>query len=164
MTATVPQIAAEIEAAAAHQGGLGPFAAVIPYLAERVDTVHEPAFPSDKVIAGDALRRSLPIEHEMLDVAIANRRMDVTIAHNGTDEISMRGHMTGTLRHDNSELRHPVYVRWTIEAGKIVRIWVDASDPEIQAGYAQQAAAFNSPEVKPYLDRVMAIMNEELPA
>ncbi|MCU1345826.1 MAG: hypothetical protein JWL70_2092 [Acidimicrobiia bacterium] len=163
MTATVSQIASEIEVAAQQQGGLGPFAAVLPYLADKVDTVHEPAFPSDKVIAGDTLRRSLPVEHEMLDAAMSNRRMDVTVAHNGTDEISMKGYMTGTLRNDGTELKHPVFVKWTVADGQITRIWVDASNPEIQEGYAKQAAAFASPEVKPYLDRLMAIMNEELP-
>jgi len=99
----------------------------------------------------------------MLDAAMANRRMDVTVTNNGVDEIAMKGYMTGTLRDGGGELKHPVYVKWTVSNGQITRIWVDASNPEIQEGYAKQGAAFNSPEVKPYLDRLMAIMNEELP-
>ncbi|MFI5053867.1 MAG: nuclear transport factor 2 family protein [Acidimicrobiia bacterium] len=156
MTTSVEEIRAAIEAAN-HSNASGPTLGIVPFLGERVESMHEPRFPNDGPIDGATLAQLLSAEFEMHEVAIDNARFDATVSTRGDDEIVMAGFFRGTFRHDGSELAHPVHIVWTVENGKIVRFWVDASTPEIMEGYQRQGEAFSSPEVRPYLDKLLAI-------
>ena len=153
---SVEQIRAAIEAAHKRDGS-GPFEGIVPFLAAKVETVHQPSFPNDGVIDGAKLGASLPLEHSLANAAIEGRRMDVTFTANG-DQIRMKGVLTGRLRGSGKALVHPVDVVWTIANGRIVRFWVDASTPEIQAGYRLQAEAYSLPAVRPLVDAMRAAL------
>lgn len=139
--------------------GSGPYEALVPFLADQVETVHQPAFPNDGMVDRAPLAKFLEIEHRLHDVAIKNRRMDVsfTVAGNG---IVMKGVMTGEL-HDGRALMHPIHVMYRVESGKIVRFWIDASTPEVMEGYRLQREAFMCPEARPLLDEMRAAMPRE---
>src|ERR1700744_522112 len=64
--------------AANDRDGSGVYEGVIPYLGDKIETMHEPRFPSDGVIEGSKLAKSLPYEHRVHDAMMENRRMDVT--------------------------------------------------------------------------------------
>jgi ketosteroid isomerase-like protein len=157
MTTPIEEIRAAIEAANDLNGG-GPHEGIAPFLADEVETVHEPRFPNDRVVEGTMLVKLGPVEHEMMDAAIENRHFDVTVKVRGDDEIVMQGLMTGRLRHDGSEFVHPVHIVWTVKDGRIVRFWVDASTPEIMEGYRRQGEAFTSPAVRPHYEKLLAVM------
>jgi ketosteroid isomerase-like protein len=163
MTTTIEEIRAAIQAANELNGG-GPHEGIAPFLADEVETVHEPRFPNDRVVERDMLEKLGPVEHEMMDAAIENRHFDVTVTVRGDDEIVMKGVMTGTLRHDGSPLVHPVHIVWTVKDGRIVRFWVDASSPETMEGYRKQGEAFTSPAVRPYYEKLLAVMGVDPPA
>lgn len=145
--------------AAHEQNGSGPYEALVSFLAERVETVHEPRFPNDGMVDREPLARFLEIEHRLHDVAIRNRRMDVSFSVVG-DGIVMKGVMTGELP-DGRALVHPVHVVYRVTNGKIDRFWIDASTPEIMEGYRLQREAFMSPEAQPLLDEMRAAMPRE---
>lgn len=143
---------------AAHdRDGSGPFEGIVPFLADKLETLHEPRFPHDGIVEGAKLGAFLPLEHSLANAAIENRRMDVTFTVKGND-IVMKGVLTGKLRGDGRLLVHPVNVVWTIADGKIVRFLVDASTPDIKEGYRLQGEAYRLPAVKPLLDAMMATM------
>jgi hypothetical protein len=163
VTKSIEEIRDAIQAANDLNGG-GAYEGLVPFLAETVATAHEPPFPNDRDYPGAQLAKSLPIEHEMHDLAIENRRMDLDITIRGADEIVMKGAMTGILRHDGSELVHPVHIVLTVADGQIVKFWVDASSPEIMEGYRRQGEALQSPEVRPLYEKLIAAMGLEVPA
>ncbi|MGE0794222.1 MAG: nuclear transport factor 2 family protein [Acidimicrobiia bacterium] len=136
----------------------GPHDGIVPFLAERVETIHEPRFPNDKVTDGATLAAFLPIEREVMDAAMPDRRLDVTFTVEGGDTIVMKGTLSGTLVHDGSRLEKPVHVAWTVVDGKIVRFLVYAGSDASADGYRRQGEAFNSPTVKPIYDRMIAAM------
>jgi ketosteroid isomerase-like protein len=136
----------------------GPHDGIVPFLADQVETIHEPRFPNDRVVAGSTLADFLPIEREMMDAAMPDRRLDVTFTVQGDDEIVMQGTLSGTLVHDGSKLVKPVHVVWTLVDGKIVRFCVHAASEENLDGYRRQGEAFTSPTVKPIYDRMIAAM------
>lgn len=156
---TVEEIRTHLESAHERDGS-GPFGALLPYLADEIETVHEPAFPGDGMIEGAKLAKSLPLEHKLQDAAIRNRRMNVSFEAI-SDSIVMKGVMTGTLP-DGRSLVHPVHVIYTIAQGRIIRIWVDASTEEIQEGYRLQREAFMSPQARPILEKMLEAMGVEM--
>jgi ketosteroid isomerase-like protein len=156
MAASVEEIREAIEAANAANAS-GPTLGIVPFLADEVESVHEPRFPNDGPIPGERLARLLAAEFELHEAAIDEPRFDATVTVRGDDEVVMQGFFRGTLRHDGSELAHPTHLVWTVVDGRIVRFWVDASTPEIMAGYQQQGEAFNAPEVRAQRDKLYAI-------
>ena len=162
MAASVEEIRAAIDAANAENAS-GPTLGIVPYLADTVESVHEPRFPNDGPIDGKRLARLLAAEFELHEAAIDSPRFDATVSVRGDDEIVMEGYFRGTLRHDGSVLAHPTHLVWTVVDGRIVRFWVDASTPEIMAGYQQQGAAFDAPEVREQRDRLYAIASATEP-
>jgi ketosteroid isomerase-like protein len=160
MPITVYEIRDAIQAANDRDNS-GPHDGLVPFLAEEVDTVHEPAFPNDRVQPGAQLARFLPIEREVMDAAIVGRQLDVTFTVEGDDQIVMKGHLKGTFVHDGSPLEKPVHVVWTVTDGKIVRYCVQAESDASTDGYRRQAEAFNSPTVKPLYDRMIAALQPE---
>ena len=139
----------------------GPHDGIVPFLADKVETVHEPAFPNDKVSDGATLAKFLPIEREMMDAAMPDRRLDCTFTVEDGDKIVMKGSLNGTLIHDGSRLEKPVHVAWTIKDGEIVRFCVYVDAAEGMDGYRRQGEAFQSPTVKPIYDRMIAAMSGE---
>jgi ketosteroid isomerase-like protein len=162
MTKTVYEIRDAIQAAN-DRNNSGPHDGIVPFLADQVDVFHEPRFPNDRVQDGAQLGRFLPIEREVMDAAMPDRRLDVTFTVEGDSNIVMRGHLTGTFVHDGSRLEKPVHVVWTVQDGKIVRFCVHAESVQSADGYRRQAEAFNSPAVKPLYDRMIAILQSEPP-
>jgi hypothetical protein len=156
LTTSIEEIRTAIEVAN-ESNASGPTLGIVPFLGDRVESLHEPRFPNDGPIDGATLAKLLAAEYEMHEVAIDNPRFDVTVSVKGDDEIVMEGFFRGVFRHDGSELAHPVHLVWTVNDGKIVRFWVDASTPEIMESYQRQGEAFASPAVRPYLDKLLAI-------
>jgi ketosteroid isomerase-like protein len=163
MTASVEEIRDAIEAAN-EKNASGPTLGIVPYLAEQIESLHEPRFPNDGPIEGARLAKLLAAEFEMHEVAIDGARFDATVTVKSPTEIEMDGYFRGTLRHNGTALDHRTHLVWTVEDGKIVRFWVDASTPEIMEGYQRQSEAFASPEVQPYLEKLMAIAGGEAAA
>ena len=156
---TIHQIRDDIKAANDRDGS-GHYEAIIPYLADKIETLHEPRFPNDGFIEGKRLAKSLPIEHKMHDAMLENRKFDVTFTVRGENEIVVKGNMTGILRHDGKPLVHPVNIVWTFDKGKLVRIWVDASNPHIKEGYQRQGEAMKSEAVRPLYEQMIKAMQE----
>jgi hypothetical protein len=146
--------------AANDRDGSGAYEGIIPFLGDKIEAVHEPRFPSDGIVDGKLLAKSLPYEHRVHDAMMENRHMDVTFTVKGDNQILVKGQLTGKLRYDGSQLVHPVNMVWTFEKGRIVRIWVDASTPEIKDGYRRQHEAMMSPAVRPLYDQWMEAMKE----
>jgi hypothetical protein len=144
--------------AANDRDGSGAYEGIIPYLGDKIEAVHEPRFPNDGIIDGRRLAKSLPFEHKVHDAMMENRRMDVTFTVRGNNEILVKGQMTGKLLYDGSQLVHPVNMVWTFDRGRIVRIWVDASTPEIKDGYRRQREAMLAPSVRLLYDEWMESM------
>jgi hypothetical protein len=159
VTTNIREIRDAIQAANDRDGS-GAYEGIIPYLGDKIEAVHEPRFPSDGIIDGKKLAKSLPYEHKVHDAMIENRRMDVTFTVRGDNEILVKGQMTGKLRYDGSQLVHPVNIVWTFDKGRIVRIWVDASTQAIKDGYRRQHEAMMSPAIRPLFDQWMAVMKE----
>lgn len=160
MIKTVHQIRDAIQAAN-DRNNSGPHDGIVPFLADKVDVVHEPRFPNDGMQDGAQLVRFLPIEREVMDAAMPDRRLDVTFTVVGDSDIVMSGQLKGTFVHDGSRLEKPVHVVWTVSDGKIVRFCVHAGSSESADGYRRQAEAFASPTVKPLYDRMIAILHPE---
>jgi ketosteroid isomerase-like protein len=157
MTTSIEEVRAAIQAAN-DLNFSGPHDGIVPFLADEVETVHEPRFPNDRVVAGSVLAAFLPIEREVMDAAMPDRRLDVTFTVQGDDQIVMQGTLSGTLVHDGSRLEKPVHVVWTLVDGRIVRFLVHTGSEESADGYRRQGEAFNSPTVKPIYDRMIAAM------
>jgi ketosteroid isomerase-like protein len=160
MTMSIEEIRTAIQAAN-DLNFSGPHDGIVPFLADQVETLHEPRFPNDGVMAGATLAAFLPIEREVMDAAMPDRRLDVTFSVQGDDEIVMKGVLSGTLVHDGSKLVKPVHVVWTLVDGKIVRFTVHVASEETADGYRRQGEAFNSPTVRPIYDRMIAAMGRE---
>src|ERR1700750_585235 len=103
MARTIEEVRDAIEAAN-DLNFSGPHDGIVPFLAAQVETVHEPPFPNDRVVAGSVLAAFLPIEREMMDAAMPDRRIDATFTVRGDDEIVMQGTLSGTFVHDGSRL------------------------------------------------------------
>jgi hypothetical protein len=155
---SIEQIRAALEASHARNGS-GPFEALVPFLAEQVQTAHVPAFPNDGLVDRTTLARFLPIEHRLHEAAFASRRMDLTFTVNGKD-IVVKGAIRAKL-HDGRELVHPVNIAYMVEHGKIIRFQIDASTPEMQAGYRLQREAFQSPQARAVYDEMRRAMTEK---
>jgi ketosteroid isomerase-like protein len=162
MARTIEEVRDAIEAAN-DLNYSGPHDGIVPFLAAQVETVHEPPFPNDRVVAGSVLAAFLPIEREMMDAAMPDRRIDATFTVRGDDEIVMQGTLSGTFVHDGSRLEKPVHVVWTLVDGEIVRFCVVVDPNEGMDGYRRQGEAFNSPTVKPIYDRMIAAMQLDAP-
>jgi ketosteroid isomerase-like protein len=160
MARTVHEIRDAIQAAN-DRNNSGPHDGIVPFLADQLEVVHEPSFPNDGIQDGARLGRFLPIEREVMDAALPDRRLDVTFTVEGDCEIVMKGYLRGTFVHDGSRLEKPVHVVWTVRDGKIVRFCVHAESDDTADGYRRQAEAFNSPTVKPLYDRMIAALNPE---
>jgi hypothetical protein len=145
--------------AANDRNGTGLEDAIVPYLADKVEAVHNPRFPNDGIVDGKKLGRSLPLERATHDAMIVNRHNDLTYTVVG-DTIVVKGKMTGKLHLDGSDFVHPVHIVWTFDHGKLVKIWVDASTPEIKEGYRRQNEAMKDPALKPLVDKWMAVLKE----
>jgi hypothetical protein len=130
--------------------------AIVPYLADKVEAVHNPRFPNDGIVDGKKLGRSLPFEHKVHAAMLQGYRLDLTYTVKG-DQILVKGKMTGKLP-DGSFLVHPVNIAWTFDHGKIVKIWVDASTQAIKDGYRRQNEAMKDPSLKPLVDQWMAAL------
>jgi hypothetical protein len=146
--------------AANDRDGSGAYEGVIPFLGDQIEAVHEPRFPNDGIVSGKKLAKSLPYEHRVHDAMMENRHMDVTFTVKGDNQILVKGQLTGKLRYDGSQLVHPVNIVWTFEQGRLVRIWVDASTPQIMDGYRRQHEAMTSPAVRPLFDQWMEALKE----
>jgi ketosteroid isomerase-like protein len=157
MGMTIEEVRAAIEAAN-DLNFSGPHDGIVPFLADQVETIHEPRFPNDRIVAGSILADFLPIEREMMDAAMPDRRLDVTFTIEGEDRIRMKGTLSGTFVHDGSRLEKPVNVAWTLVDGKIVTFCVYVDSEDTTDGYRRQGEAFNSPTVKPIYDRMIAAM------
>jgi hypothetical protein len=151
---SVQDIRDAIEAANVLDGS-GCFEALIPFLAEKVQTAHEPAFPSDGLVDGAQLAKMFPLEHSLMNAAIENRRQDVTFTVRGND-IVMQGVLTGRIRGSGALLVQPVNTSYTIQNGQIVRIWNDASTPQSKEGYRLLGDAFKQPAVRPIFEAMQA--------
>ena len=162
MTMTIYEIRDAIQAAN-DRNDSGPHDGIVPFLADHVETVHEPPFPNDTVQDGAQLAKFLPLERELMDAAIRDRKLAVTFTVEGDDRIVMKGQLTGTFVHDGSPLAKPVNVVWTVVDGKIVRFCVYADSDASADGYRRQAEAFNAPAVKPLYDRMIAALRSDLP-
>ena len=160
-TAATPKTIYEIRdaiKAANDRDQSGAYEGIIPFLADRVEAVHEPRFPNDGFVDGKQMAKSLPYEHRVHDAMMQNRKMDVTFTVRGNNEILVKGQMTGKLLYDGSQLVHPVNMVWTFDNGRLVKIWVDTSTPEIKDGYRRQHEAMMSPAIRPMFDEWMAAM------
>ncbi len=137
----------------------GPYDGIAPFLAEEVDTRHDPPFPNDGMQDGARLAAFLPLERRAMDAALVERRMEVAFEIVEPDQIVMKGRMTGVFVHDGSEMHKPIHVAWTVADGKIVKYTVFVGADETMEGYRQQQEAFNSPAVKPIFDQMMAVLS-----
>jgi hypothetical protein len=135
--------------------GSGCFEALSPFLADKVQTAHEPAFPSDGLVEGAQLAKMFPLEHSLMNAAIENRRQDVTFTIKGHD-IVMQGILTGRMRVSGALLVQPVNTAYTVENGRIVRIWNDASSPQSKEGYRLLGETFKQPALSPLFDAMRA--------
>ncbi len=119
---TIQQIRDDIKAANDRDQS-GPYEAIVPYLADQLETVHNPAIPSDGMKDGKRLGRSLPLEHKYHDAIMANRKFDVSFTVTGPSEIDVKGNIT--YIQDGEKIARPVHIVWTFDQGKIIRILVD---------------------------------------
>jgi hypothetical protein len=103
-------------------------AAPAAFLADQVESLHNPPHPTDCVRSGDEFRQLWPKEGAMLRGTMPDVAMtDLTVTVVADDTVELSSVMRGTSP-DGVTLAHPFRVTYTLDDGLIVRI-VAAYDP-----------------------------------
>jgi hypothetical protein len=100
--------------------GSGPYEAICPFFADRVNCIHEPRIPFDGVWDADVLARWLPIERQVMNKVMTNRRHEATFTIENGDQIAMDGTLSGEMP-DGTIATRSTRTVWTIEDGQIVQ-------------------------------------------
>jgi hypothetical protein len=96
-----------------------PYEGICPFLADKVECIHEPRIPYDGIWDAKVLARWLPIERQVMNQVMSNRRHEATVTIEG-NRIVMEGTISGTMPNGVSGKRATKTI-WEVENGQIVR-------------------------------------------
>jgi hypothetical protein len=97
-----------------------PYEGICPFLADQVECIHEPRIPYDGVWDAKVLAQWLPIERQVMNQVMTNRRHEATFAIVDGNQIVMEGTISGTMPNGASGTRATKTI-WIVENGEIVR-------------------------------------------
>lgn len=97
-----------------------PYEGICPFLADRVECIHEPRIPFDGVWEAETLRQWLPIERQVMDRVMAGRTHTATFTIENGNQIVMDGTLSGAMP-DGTPVSRATRTVWTVENGQIVQ-------------------------------------------